>query len=90
MSEKKPTLLEVVTEMERRGMDVAGYGDMLDLTRNKKGGKVTIGVGQPHFDHLINGFGLGEQTHVAVTLVIDIKQFDLILSELQNGYPKNT
>jgi hypothetical protein len=35
-------ILEAIAEMEKQGMDINAYNDMLNFQRDKKGGRVTL------------------------------------------------
>ena len=76
-------ILEAIAEMEKQGMDINAYNDMLNFQRDKKGGRVTFGVANPNFDQLINQAATGKITHYAIVVVFNREQFDKI-SQLES------
>lgn len=68
----------VMHDMSEKNMDICASADFLNYQRDKKGGKVTIGVGNPYFDYLINQAGSGKITHVAALFIANKEQFDKI------------
>jgi len=74
----KATDFEIMNQMVKDDKDISAYVDQLDFTRNKKGGRVTFGVGEPHFTKLINQAATGVTTHYAIVLVVNKEQFDAI------------
>lgn len=73
-------------EMSDKNMDIACALDLLNFERTPKrgGGKVTIGVANPTFDHLINQAATGNTTHYAVLYVVNKEQFDKIKKQPQD------
>lgn len=69
---------DVMKEMSRKNQDIGIHLELLSFDRNKRGGKVTVGVAEPHFTALINQAAGGVQTHFAALYVVNIKQFNAI------------
>lgn len=67
---------EVFQIMSDNSMDIGCHPDQLNFTRDKRGGKVTFGIANPHFDSLINQAATGVVTHYAVVYVVSKEQFD--------------
>jgi hypothetical protein len=84
--QKKVRDFEVFQVMSDRNLDISLAVEVLDCTRTPKrnGGRVTIGVASPSFDHIINGLGTGEQTHYALLYVINVEQYNAIKKEIEN------
>lgn len=74
--DKEKSDFAVMQEMSQGNMDIACAVDILDYTRNKKGGRVTFGVASPQFDHLINQAASGKTTHYAIMYIVNKEQFD--------------
>lgn len=66
----------VMSKMAKDNMDISASPEILNLQRNKKGGKVTVGVANPQFDYLINQAATGIITHYHLLFIINKKQFD--------------
>lgn len=71
---------EVMQEMSDKNMDIAAAFDQINFQRTPKnnGGKVTIGVASPYFDHLINQAATGVTTHYAILYIVNKEQFEEI------------
>lgn len=67
--------------MSKQNMDIACAVELLNFTRNKKGGLVTVGVASPQFDHLINQAATGKTTHYGIMYIVNKEQFDKIKNE---------
>lgn len=81
---KEPDNFDVLKTMCDRNKDIALAVDLLNFDRKPKlkGGTITVGVADPHFSHLIKQAATGEQTHFAVLMIYNIKQFNEIKKEL--------
>lgn len=69
---------DIMKEMSHNNQDIGAHLEMLNFQRDKRGGRITIGVAEPHFTDLINQAGTGIQTHLAALYVINKKQFNEI------------
>lgn len=71
---------QVMQEMSDKNMDISASLDLLDFQRTPKrnGGRVTIGVASPQFDHLINQAATGAITHYAVLYIVNKEQYEAL------------
>lgn len=68
--------------MSDRNLEIAAAVDILEVKKDKRGGKVTMGVDATRFGQLANSLASGDGKYVAILYVVNMEQFNQIKGEV--------
>lgn len=78
MAEKKH--FEILGEMADKDLDISISDTVVNLTKVKRGGHITIGIDHSSFNKLMNNLDKGDKFHVQL-LIVNAEQYDSIKND---------